>query len=366
MESPPVKLAGVGSSSRAAGSGRESAQELKQRELLRSSSPQAFGAVELARLQTAVRMGGFAKVAATIAAWSLFPFRRTLSALTAKTWPTPSRQKVPYVKDSLIQREYKILLHYLRYVRAGRSGLGAIREDQRGLSGYLRHKGEISRVPFAKRRFKALADPNKVVLIPPHAIAYKLSYDLDIYYGDILDGEWDHQRAFEIMASPKQRSIHERFVLNVPWEETELFKSVYAIRLARGELVRGTSNIRDLAIEYGRRVDSLFASMKRDGFVSPTDRFGRPKTLPHVHIGRDGRILFGNNGNHRLAIARIVGLKYIPCWVRSRHLKWQKLRERIAEASRTNVALPLCEQLVGHPDLVDLTGSNATPSRLHC
>ncbi len=90
-------------------------------------------------------------------------------------------------------------------------------------------------MPFASRRFNALADPNKVVLIPPQDIAHKLRYDLDIYFGDILDGEWDHKRAIDIMVSSKQRAMHERFVQNVPWEETELFKSVYAMRLARGE-----------------------------------------------------------------------------------------------------------------------------------
>jgi hypothetical protein len=354
VESPHIKPAGAGSSSLASGGGRGSAPALEQQGFLDSSSPQAFGVTELGQPQTNVRTGRLAKIASSIAAWSLLPSRRTLSALGTKAWPTPSRQKVPYVKESLFQREYKILLHYLRYVRAGRSGLGDIGEDKRGLSGYLRHKREVSRVPFASRRFKALADPNKIVLIPPHEIAHKLRYDLDIYFGDILDGEWDHQRAIHIMVSSKQRAMHERFVQNVPWEETELFKSVYAMRLARGERVRGTHNVRDLAREYGRRVDSLFESMKRDGFVSPTDSSGRPKTLPHVHIGRDGRLLFGNNGNHRLAIARIVGLNYIPCWVRGRHLKWQQLREGIAEASRINAPLPLPEHLADHPDLKDL------------
>ena len=289
----------------ASGLARNSAA-LDQHEFLSTSSqsPQAFGVIELVQPQANMRTGRFAKVASSIAAWSFFPSRRTLSALAVKTWPTPSRQKVPYVRESLFQREYKILLHYLRYVRAGRSGLGEVKEEKRGLAGYLRHKREAARVPFTNQRFNALADPNKVVLIPPADIVYKLRYDLDIYFGDVLAGEWDRDRAIDLMGSSKQRSMHERFELNVPWQETELFKSVYAIRLARGEVIRGTKTVRDLAREYGRRVDSLFESMRRDGFVSPTDSSGRPKTLPHVHIGRDGRFLFGNNGNHRLAIAQ--------------------------------------------------------------
>ncbi len=165
------------------------------------------------------------------------------------------------------------------------------------------------------------------------------------------------------MVSSKQRSMHERFVLNVPWEETELFKSVYAVRLARGELIRGTSNVRDLAREYGRRVNSLYESMKGDGFVSPTDSSGRPKTLPHVHIGRDGRLLFGNNGNHRLAIARKVGLEYIPCWVRGRHAKWQQLRENVAAAVRANASLSLPDGVADHPDLKDPSWVHQPPHK---
>lgn len=301
-----------------------------------------------------VQTNGSERSRSSLVFFPVFRAKRVLSTLTAMTWGTPSRHKVPHVKQSSFEREYKILRHYLRYVRAGRSGLGEVRDDNRGVAGYLRHRREAARVPFTRHRFKALADPNKVILIAPTEIVSKLRYDLDIYFGDILDGEWDLERPIELQSSSKQQSMYERFVLGLPWEETVLFKSVYASRLARGEILRGVDNARDLALEYGRRVDALFESMKRDGFVAPTDELGRPKTLPHVHIARDGRFLFGNNGNHRLAIARIIGLRQIPCWVRGRHLEWQQLRERIAEARKAGAPMPLTNNLSGHPDLADL------------
>ena len=290
----------------------------------------------------------------------LLEARRILTALTAKMLPTPSRQKLPYIHESAFHREYKILLHYLRYVRVGRSGL--VRKDNRGVAGYLRHRREVARVALPRHRFKALADPTKIISIPPGDIGLKLSYDLDIYFGDVLSGDWDLKRAIDLATSIKHRSIHERFVLNIPWEETQLFSSTYAVRLSRGEIVRGADNVRDLAIEYAKRIDSLFESMKRDGFVCPTSKSGRPKTLPHVHIGRDGRFLFGNNGNHRLAIAKIIGLSEIPCWVRGRHLEWQKVRERVAAAAMANHPSPLPEGRAGHPDLKDLNVNSRTRS----
>ena len=303
------------------------------------------------------------KVAA-LAASPLRLSKRALSILTAQTLATPSRHKVPYLEQSVLEREYKILMHYLRYVRSGRSGIGEVKDAHRGVAGYLRHRREASRVAFASHRFNALASPTKIVLIPPHNIVCKLSYDLDIYYGDILAGNWDIQRSIDMTASAKHHAIHERFVLNIPWEETGLFQSAYAVRFARGEILRGVDNVRDLALEYTKRVDSLYDDMKLNGFVIATDDSGRPKTLPHVHIGRDGQILFGNNGNHRLAIAKIIGLREIPCWVRGRHLEWQELREKVAAAVKANAPISLPDGLADHPDLKDLmdaSGSAQTP-----
>jgi hypothetical protein len=276
-------------------------------------------------------------------------FRRLMKKFVA----TPGRGKLPYVKRSSLLREYIILRHYLHHV----IGSGIIPGNRRfsALRGYFTLKKEIGRVHFSKRRFQALADPNKVVLVPPQAISYKLKYDLDIYFGDILSGEWDQRRRVEVESSSKHRAVYERYVLGLPWEETEAFKTIFAARLARGERVRGVDNLADLAKQYCEEVDGLFASMQRNGFVIAKDRSGRPETLPHVHIGRNGEFLFGNNGNHRLAIAKVLGLKHIPCWVRGRHLLWQQTRERVAaEIARGQV--PIEPPLAAHPDLADLLG----------
>lgn len=111
---------------------------------------------------------------------------------------------------------------------------------------------------------------------PRRISSISLTYDLDIYFNDILKGEWDLRRRVALDSSLKHRSINERFALGFPWEDTELFKSVYAGRLARGECVRGVDNLSDLAITYCSQVDGLFAAMKRDGFVIARDASGRP------------------------------------------------------------------------------------------
>jgi hypothetical protein len=64
--------------------------------------------------------------------------------------------------------------------------------------------------------------------------------------------------------------------------------------------------------QYKTRVDGLFADLKRNGF-----REGHP--LPNLLIGRDGEVFIGNQGNHRLAMAQVLGLPRIAGEVICRH-----------------------------------------------
>jgi hypothetical protein len=38
-----------------------------------------------------------------------------------------------------------------------------------------------------------------------------------------------------------------------------------------------------------------------------------------TQIGRGGEILYGTKGNHRLAMAKLLSTRVIPCHVRARH-----------------------------------------------
>jgi len=45
-----------------------------------------------------------------------------------------------------------------------------------------------------------------------------------------------------------------------------------------------------------------------------------------VLIGRSGEVMLGNQGNHRVAMAKLLGLEKVPCEVIVRHTVWQRLR----------------------------------------
>jgi len=83
-------------------------------------------------------------------------------------------------------------------------------------------------------------------------------------------------------------------------------------RFESGETVRGEPTMESLLAQYYDRVDGMFADLKRNGF-----RGDRP--LPVFLIGRGGEVFIGNQGNHRLAMAQVLGLDRIAGEVICRH-----------------------------------------------
>lgn len=153
---------------------------------------------------------------------------------------------------------------------------------------------------------------SSVLWTDPRAIRFKISPVADLA-GEV-GGEWDRERRFALVEAVKHRAIAQRYREGRPWEETDLFRTAYAARIGRGESVRGCGTMKGLVEQYYTRVDGMFADMKRRGFVIDAG------PLPSLLIGR-GEIFIGNQGNHRLAMAQVLGLERIAGKVVCRHPK---------------------------------------------
>ena len=200
---------------------------------------------------------------------------------------------------------------------------------------------------------EATAVPDKIIWIKPEKIVAKVIGEKAKNLSGVLAGDWD-LNVTPITSSIKYRSVVEHFERAIPWDQTEIFETVYVGRLKREGRVLGCSTISELSRRYETRIDALFLDMKTNGFVIILDKQGIAIDLPHVHVGREGDILYGNRGNHRLAIARVLGLEHIPCQVRTRHESWQRLREQLAKMAPRRRRDLLAPELVEHPDLADL------------
>ena len=146
--------------------------------------------------------------------------------------------------------------------------------------------------------------------VDPRIIRFKITPHDDLR-GE-AGGDWDIERRYQLAAAVKHRAIIQRYRDGRRWEETDLFTNTYPKRFARGETVRGEPTLGALLAQYYSRVDGMFDDLKRNGF-----REGHP--LPKLLIGRDGEVFIGNQGNHRLAMARVLKLDRFGGEVICRH-----------------------------------------------
>jgi hypothetical protein len=143
----------------------------------------------------------------------------------------------------------------------------------------------------------------------PAAIRFKISPHDDLK--GVIGGDWDLERRYPVSEAVKHRSIAQRYGEGRRWEDTDLFRDLYSRRI-QSEPIRGEATMAGLLAQYYTRVDGMFADLKANGF-----RTDRP--LPKLLIGRDGEIFIGNQGNHRLAMAQVLGLSKIAGEVICRH-----------------------------------------------
>lgn len=159
---------------------------------------------------------------------------------------------------------------------------------------------------------------NVIIWADPNKIIWKITPFLDL--PPEKGGDWDISRRKRFHGTAKYRAIEQRFLHGADWLETDLFVDVYTRRLERDGRVGRCKSLAELAGDYDRRFGGLYQSMKRDGFR--TEKNGRPITLPAFLVGRDGEVFIGNQGNHRLAIAQVLGLEMIAGRIVCRHKNW--------------------------------------------
>lgn len=151
--------------------------------------------------------------------------------------------------------------------------------------------------------------------VDPASIRFKISPHSDL--GKIEGGDWDIERRYPLAEAVKHRSIAQRYAEGRPWEETDLFKDVYSRRIET-QPIRGEATTKGLLVQYYGQVDALFEAMKANGFQLERPN-GKRNSLIRLLIGRDGEVFIGNQGNHRLAMANVLGLKQIAGEIICRH-----------------------------------------------
>ncbi len=136
----------------------------------------------------------------------------------------------------------------------------------------------------------------------------------------VCPGNWDlSERRYVPFRLEQMKQL---FVDQMPYRETDTYKMM--LRELRSD---GTTRSPQLKSEneidhYFRGIESLFNSMRNEGYkIRDADSVRRDKEIT-VRIGRNGQLIKANEGTHRWAIAILLELPSVPVVVDLVHPRW--------------------------------------------
>lgn len=208
-------------------------------------------------------------------------------------------------------------------------------------------------------RKKNMADPGRVYWLPTDRIIKCLSpedrkgiFNSEKLRGKIVGGNWDLVNYEFTNTIDVYQAFKKRISEKVEWRDTEYYKRIFS-QVESGTFLYGIRNKGDLD-ERCKYLDTLFENIKKEGYR--LNRFNYNKNITFneidVNIGRNGEYIF-RDGIHRLSIAKVLGLKWVPVTVCVRHKKWQEFRDFLFSNSERIVDRKLFQPLI-HLDLADI------------
>lgn len=244
----------------------------------------------------------------------------------------------------------------------------------------------------------ATADPYSLIDIAPTEVEYLVSPQ---FQGDLLPdstyvigGDWDRRVAdtelhfindLENSFAKRTlvlvdkyvfyRSIENHIRRGTPWEETDFYEWVRTFGDFPDHILYGDRETGEWRFD---QLDRLADSMREEGYKSQREcvddatvvsgeecagttvsRWARSEDVPPefhevmMNIGRNGELIF-EEGRHRFAVARALGIEAIPVRIFVRHVEWQKKRKEVANASDPTELSKQTRECLSHPDLAAL------------
>lgn len=185
----------------------------------------------------------------------------------------------------------------------------------------------------------------------------------------VHDGEWDLLK-YPVASMRICTAIEGRMKKGEVWEKSEYYQ-VAVRQIEGGRKVWGCTNRADFD-KHCNKIDLLIDSIVKHGYRESKEfdnrsrgdtSLGQSEVL--INVSRDGFPLF-QDGRHRLAIARVLGVKEIPVQIMVRHVEWQVFREfmhRMARGSGGACKAGFLYQMPIHFDLGDIPSEHGCEDR---
>lgn len=209
-----------------------------------------------------------------------------------------------------------------------------------------------------KLRDSAL-DIHKIIWINPNRIEYTslIEFDPWKYRGAVIEGDWDQlEKRFNNM--DVYVAFKERVTRGIFWEDTAFYQRILNA-INNGYFVWNCRSETDLKKRCAN-LDNLLERIRNDGYKTQSEIVAAKTNGEHirmeeeicVNVGRYGDIIF-NDGAHRLAIAKVIGIDKIPMEIAVRHPEWIRFRkdilQNLRDSNETKLPFPIT-----HPDLQDI------------
>jgi hypothetical protein len=179
----------------------------------------------------------------------------------------------------------------------------------------------LSAPKFADRIF---IDPKKVLHHSTAGFDRKDS-------GLIIEGDWDKQ--IEPLTRIKKIPIvYEYFEGQKTWDECGAYKNMAELMKTHPG-ADGCFTEADVVKRY-ERLSELITHLKSGGEFLEGEGF-REEGGVYIHIGRQGQLIFGGGGCHRLAISQKLNIPIIPCQIGVVHAEF--LRENPSQMKALKV-----------------------------
>ena len=165
------------------------------------------------------------------------------------------------------------------------------------------------------------------VFVRPSSITHSITQPHPPGLTPVLDGDWDLEP--ELLTNDVGnwgfhfRLIYEMLVENKPYYETSQFKEMEHELSTKGETVNHKFRSMEEVLQYIKKYEPIINDINANGYKTQ-EELGEPPFANEIRvgIGRSGDILFLGQGNHRLAMAKILDLELVPVSVWTVHKIW--------------------------------------------
>lgn len=190
----------------------------------------------------------------------------------------------------------------------------------------------------------------------------KIKNIVPVYYNvkdplcKVEGGDWDVRGIIPIENTIIYRSLKEMFIDNKAWKETDLYKYILDPIVSESGAYKWNCKTMEHLEMREQKLRTLHNSIKEKGILKYEDVKGKwdiENDEIMIAFDRNGYPLSVQNGNHRLALAKLLNIKTVPTKIYRRHEIWENTRKNIFDMCN-NIWNKKSYQPIPHPDFDEI------------